>query len=147
MASAEPKRCLGCGYILEGLPENRCPECGREFDPLDAGTYCGRPASGLRYLVAIVASLAGVILSLWLTVVCFRPTSVLLFVCGVLCPVMPLLVFFVSGHGAWRALLGPRPLVRHRAALFVAVALLASILLVVVLSLLAAVLCMFVPVT
>ncbi|MBU0639869.1 MAG: hypothetical protein KKB50_13455 [Planctomycetes bacterium] len=34
-----PKRCLGCGYILEGLPENRCPECGRPFDPDDRQTY------------------------------------------------------------------------------------------------------------
>jgi hypothetical protein len=32
MSAPEPKRCLGCGYILEHLPEPRCPECGREFD-------------------------------------------------------------------------------------------------------------------
>jgi hypothetical protein len=25
--------CLGCGYALRGLPETRCPECGRGFDP------------------------------------------------------------------------------------------------------------------
>ena len=24
-------RCQGCGYMLCGLPENRCPECGRPF--------------------------------------------------------------------------------------------------------------------
>lgn len=23
-------RCLGCGYILNGLPSHRCPECNRE---------------------------------------------------------------------------------------------------------------------
>ncbi len=23
--------CLGCGYDLRGLPEARCPECGRLF--------------------------------------------------------------------------------------------------------------------
>jgi len=34
-----PKRCLGCGYILEGLPGNRCPECGRAFDLSDPTTY------------------------------------------------------------------------------------------------------------
>lgn len=33
------KRCLDCGYILGGLPENRCPECGRPFDPNDPQTY------------------------------------------------------------------------------------------------------------
>ncbi len=32
MFPAEPKRCPSCGYILEHLPEPRCPECGREFD-------------------------------------------------------------------------------------------------------------------
>jgi hypothetical protein len=25
-------RCLTCGYDLRGLPEPRCPECGRAFD-------------------------------------------------------------------------------------------------------------------
>lgn len=27
--------CLDCNYALWGLPTPRCPECGREFDPLD----------------------------------------------------------------------------------------------------------------
>jgi predicted amidophosphoribosyltransferase len=26
-------RCLTCQYDLENLPEHRCPECGRAFDP------------------------------------------------------------------------------------------------------------------
>ncbi len=26
-------QCPTCGYSLLGLPENRCPECGNEFDP------------------------------------------------------------------------------------------------------------------
>jgi len=26
--------CLGCGYLLKGLPEPRCPECGRPFVPV-----------------------------------------------------------------------------------------------------------------
>lgn len=25
--------CLNCGYVLRGLVEPRCPECGKEFDP------------------------------------------------------------------------------------------------------------------
>ncbi len=31
-------RCLGCGYLLRGLPAPRCPECGRSFDPAIAKT-------------------------------------------------------------------------------------------------------------
>src|SRR5215207_7908717 len=40
-APSEPKPiglCLGCNYPLWGLPTPRCPECGREFDPLDPTT-------------------------------------------------------------------------------------------------------------
>jgi hypothetical protein len=40
MASSDlHKRCLDCRYILDGLPEARCPECGRAFDPEDPDTY------------------------------------------------------------------------------------------------------------
>lgn len=35
----EIKRCLGCRYVLDWLPENRCPECGRRFDPEDPTTF------------------------------------------------------------------------------------------------------------
>lgn len=31
--------CLSCEYVLDGLSEYRCPECGRRFDPDDANTY------------------------------------------------------------------------------------------------------------
>ena len=27
------ERCVKCGYLLRGLPENRCPECGTPFEP------------------------------------------------------------------------------------------------------------------
>src|SRR4051812_43822981 len=40
--------CLDCGYALRGLPTPRCPECGREFDPLDRATMnIGRELSPL----------------------------------------------------------------------------------------------------
>ncbi len=32
-------KCSGCGYLLRGLPEQVCPECGGEFDPADGSTY------------------------------------------------------------------------------------------------------------
>ena len=34
-----PARCIRCQYILEGLPEARCPECGHAFNPDDPLTY------------------------------------------------------------------------------------------------------------
>ncbi len=36
-------RCFGCGYLLIGLPTNRCPECGREFDPAEHGLDAENP--------------------------------------------------------------------------------------------------------
>ena len=41
-SSSNPARCLRCGYILNGLPEPRCPECGLEFLPEDPSTYTTR---------------------------------------------------------------------------------------------------------
>lgn len=54
MPAPEPKRCLGCGYILENLPEPRCPECGRKFDPADASTFVTQLKSGRKYLLVAV---------------------------------------------------------------------------------------------
>jgi len=31
--------CLGCGYMLRGLPNSLCPECGRPFDVAKPSTY------------------------------------------------------------------------------------------------------------
>ena len=33
LARSTSDRCIGCGYLLLGLPEPRCPECGRAFYP------------------------------------------------------------------------------------------------------------------
>src|SRR5437879_5966285 len=39
-------RCWDCNYLLYGLQENRCPECGRKFDPNDNATFnTGLPLS------------------------------------------------------------------------------------------------------
>ncbi len=32
-------RCLQCDYLLRGLNENKCPECGANFDPANPTTY------------------------------------------------------------------------------------------------------------
>jgi hypothetical protein len=65
MAPAEPKRCLRCGYILDHLPEPRCPECGRGFDPNDARTYRVGPVKGpLRALLALLAAVLSIELTL-----------------------------------------------------------------------------------
>lgn len=46
--------CRVCGYALVGLSENRCPECGRAFDPADPRTfrYPRRPPAWVRWLAA-----------------------------------------------------------------------------------------------
>ena len=31
--------CLRCGYALDGLRDNKCPECGRPFYPQSPRTY------------------------------------------------------------------------------------------------------------
>lgn len=36
--------CLNCRYELRGLTSNRCPECGRAFDPNLASTYSRYPS-------------------------------------------------------------------------------------------------------
>jgi len=63
MQSAQHKRCLNCGYILDGLPESRCPECGRGFDPGDPATYLtkresGRPFLALAFLGVVLMLIA-----------------------------------------------------------------------------------------
>jgi hypothetical protein len=35
--------CRRCQYVLDGLPENRCPECGTGFDPDNAATFWPTP--------------------------------------------------------------------------------------------------------
>jgi hypothetical protein len=50
--------CRGCGYALIGLPSNRCPECGREFDLSDPRTFLAHPRqSALPRIVKVVVVL------------------------------------------------------------------------------------------
>ena len=60
-------RCLGCGYIVWGLSEDRCPECGQPIDwevvleaarfprlPLERAVGWGRLRAGLRTWLLVV---------------------------------------------------------------------------------------------
>jgi len=52
-----PARCMNCNYILVGLSEARCPECGVRFDPYDEATfYRRRPAPAWRFWTPLVLS-------------------------------------------------------------------------------------------
>ncbi|MCC6360674.1 MAG: hypothetical protein IT450_18195 [Phycisphaerales bacterium] len=55
-----PVECLGCGYALRGLPDGRCPECGREFvrGHLLVETYL-RCSSKRRTIAAAVSEVCG----------------------------------------------------------------------------------------
>jgi len=67
ISGAAPARCSmycrRCGYALVGLPENRCPECGRAFDPANPKSYLAnsRQWTRRRWLRRIL--LAGVCLA------------------------------------------------------------------------------------
>jgi hypothetical protein len=52
-------RCLGCGYDLHGLPENRCPECGRPFNPDNSATFLCSQVDGRKYLTLALSGLFG----------------------------------------------------------------------------------------
>jgi hypothetical protein len=62
------KLCRGCRYALDGLAENRCPECGERFDPTNPMTFIvvpsPKPDPVLRWmaLVAIAVFAAFIIM-------------------------------------------------------------------------------------
>ncbi len=49
--------CHRCGYVLDGLNTNRCPECGRPFDPRFERTY-RRPGALSRSLRSLIGRLS-----------------------------------------------------------------------------------------
>src|SRR5437016_3494707 len=62
--------CPGCRYSLRGLTSNRCPECGRKFDPCDAstmrrGTWVARLCSWLLRPDGTVIVALSVIAASW----------------------------------------------------------------------------------
>jgi hypothetical protein len=54
-ASMSSKHCLYCDYIIDGLAERRCPECGRPFDVLDAKSYGEGRLTGARRSIKRIA--------------------------------------------------------------------------------------------
>ena len=52
--------CRGCWYVLDGLTEHRCPECGRAFDPALRKTYHIKPRG--RWWLRIVRRSAAIFL-------------------------------------------------------------------------------------
>ncbi|MEX2217792.1 MAG: hypothetical protein WD749_03450 [Phycisphaerales bacterium] len=68
MATVPGRYCIGCGFDLTGIAPRgapaRCPECGREFDPVDVATYDAWPRRARRARlirrVAIVLAVLGV---------------------------------------------------------------------------------------
>jgi hypothetical protein len=68
-AEAEyPVFCMHCGYELRGLPEARCPECGREFDRgqllVEQYVRLKRPRTDRRFQLARWLYRAGFVLIL-----------------------------------------------------------------------------------
>ena len=54
--SKPASRCIWCGYIVDHLPENRCPECGNAFDPDDPGNVVvGETRVGLLDVLRLLA--------------------------------------------------------------------------------------------
>jgi hypothetical protein len=56
-------RCLDCGYVLKGLPENRCPECGRVFDPENPQTFVAKLRCGVPCLFGVIAAISGLVVT------------------------------------------------------------------------------------
>ena len=47
--------CRQCGYLLIGLPEERCPECGTRFDPQARDTPIEVPTQRRHPIARLVA--------------------------------------------------------------------------------------------
>jgi hypothetical protein len=126
--SAEPKTaveigpvmlCLGCNYSLKGLPDDRCPECGREFDLDDRKSFNSeRPLTWLdRLLLKPIGwptfLTIGVICG-WYLWVMRDPTYYYLgahFFIGLLC--LLVVAVLLGGRNILRALIPPRTIVRR----------------------------------
>ena len=58
--------CLKCDYVLDGLRDRRCPECGQSFDPADSASFHSLdrptpPPVGLRRVHEVSLLIVGII--------------------------------------------------------------------------------------
>lgn len=77
--------CLTCHYDLAHLAENRCPECGRAFDPADPNTFLhNRSAQRGRWtpLGIGLAFIVGPVIMMFLIALFFLPLLMLLRSCS-----------------------------------------------------------------
>lgn len=54
-------KCRSCGYLLQGLIDDRCPECGLIFDRADARTYRSNHSGPQR--AGLFAGILGILIS------------------------------------------------------------------------------------
>ena len=70
--------CLGCGYVLSYIERNRCPECGRAFDPGDPLTYATeKNLHGLKYLAVALAGAGAMVVAIAVTIIRQQVTTAL----------------------------------------------------------------------
>lgn len=62
MSAGAAPTCLTCNYALTGVPDSRCPECGRAFNLADPTTF--GPVSRTRQRVLLAAIHLGRVLAL-----------------------------------------------------------------------------------
>lgn len=91
--------CVGCNYNLFGLSSQRCPECGRQFDPTDGSSFTIHPLSrNARFILCtrnwtmlLMVSLAT---AFWLASYCMPGQAS---GCCALCALLWLIVILLAG--------------------------------------------------
>ncbi len=102
--------CRDCEYPLCGLDQNRCPECGLPFDPLDPKTFVAnrrrerlhRQAQAVGTAAFGLGLVAAVVEILWSVVAWDTIFIVLLMGAAMIGGLISLAVSAVSYLGAWR---------------------------------------------
>lgn len=90
--------CWECGYLLDGLPSNVCPECGRPFDPEDPRTfrtalrdYLSPRLPGWHILLIAIATI-------WSLFECSKPMRLF---STTMCCCWPILLLVLPIHYVW----------------------------------------------